>query len=100
MGRLYKKWSLFYIPIISYPRISANRTYEKAFFPEVGRTCPWTCKGPDSDFSQKALPGRLVIGRSYEAKRVLANAGWYFYDHFHFTYFAGWTQVDIDTGEF
>jgi len=31
---------------------------------------------------------------------VLANAGWYFYDPFHFTYFAAWTEGDIDAGEF
>lgn len=73
---------------------------ERDFF-VFGRTCPSTCKGRNLDFSKRPyLPGRLIIGRSYEAKGVLADAGWYFYDQFHFTYFAAWTEVDIDTGEF
>jgi len=31
---------------------------------------------------------------------VLADAGWYFYDPLHFTYFTAWTERDVDTGEF
>ena len=42
----------------------------------------------------------MVIGRSYEVKGVFADAGWYFYDPLHFTYFAAWTEGDVDAGEF
>ena len=42
----------------------------------------------------------MVIGRSYEVKGMLADAGWYFYDPLHFTHFAAWAEVDVDAGDF